>query len=75
MPTRRQALLGAAASITAIAGASVGLIQLAEAGLVPGKSAVDEQLGYCDVAVRPARHPAGEVMRGGFASARRRRTV
>jgi enterochelin esterase-like enzyme len=75
MPTRRQALLGAAASITALAGASVGLIQLAEAGLVPGKSAVDEQLGYCDVAVRPARHAAGEITTGSFASARRRRTV
>jgi pimeloyl-ACP methyl ester carboxylesterase len=75
MPTRRQALLGAAASITAIAGASVGLIQLAEAGLVPGKSAVDEQLGYCDVTVPPARHPAGAITRDFFASARRRRAV
>ena len=64
MPTRRQALLGAAASITAIAGASVGLIQLTEAGLVPGKSAVDEQLGYCDVTVPPARHPAGVITTG-----------
>jgi S-formylglutathione hydrolase FrmB len=74
MSTRRQALLGAA-SITAIAGASVGLIQLAEAGLVPGKSAVDERLGYCDVAVPPAGHPTGVITRDSFASARRRRTV
>ncbi len=42
---------------------------------MPGKSAVDEQLGYCDVAVPPARHPAGAITRDSFASARRRRTV
>jgi len=75
MPSRRQVLLGTAASVTAIAGASVGLIQLAEAGVVPGKSAVDDYLGYCAVTVPPIRHPSGVITAESFASARRRRTV
>ncbi len=75
MPTRRRALLSLAASVTVIAGASAGLIQLIEAGLVPGKAALDKHLGYCDVAVPPARHAAGVITTGTFASARRRRAV
>jgi S-formylglutathione hydrolase FrmB len=75
MPTRRQVLFGAAATATAVAGAGVGLIQLAEAGVVPGKSAVDQHLGYCDVSVPPARRPAGPMTTASFASIRRRTTV
>jgi S-formylglutathione hydrolase FrmB len=74
MVPRRNLLLGVAATVTAAAGAAVGLIQLAEVGLVPGKSAIDERLGYCDVAVPPARTP-GPIVAESFASARRRTTV
>ncbi len=74
MLTRRQALLGVA-SVTVIAGASAGLIQLTEAGIVPGKAALDRHLGYCDVTVPPVRHAAGVITAGTFASARRNRAV
>ncbi len=68
MPDRRRVLLGAAATITVAAGAAVGLIQLAEAGVIPGKGVVDEQLGYCDASVPPVTATPGEIVTGAFDS-------
>lgn len=72
---RRRLLLGAATALTAASAAGVGLIQLAEAGVIPGKSAIDRGLGYCDVPAPPPRHAAGPVVRATFASAARERAV
>jgi len=74
MLTRRRLLLGTAAAITATAAVGVGAIQLAEAGILPGKSTLDADLGYCDVDVPPGSR-AGQTISGRFSSARRRRTV
>ena len=75
MPTRRAVLLTAAATVTTLAGAGVGAIQLAEAGLIPGKSLVDRKLGYCDAPVPPVSGTPGPVIAGTFPSALRGREV
>lgn len=71
MPDRRTVLFGAATAITVAAGAAVGLIQLAEAGVIPGKGVVDEDLGYCDASVPPVAAAPGEIVAGAFDSAAR----
>lgn len=68
MLNRRRLLFGAAAAITVAAGAGVGLIQLAEAGIIPGKGVLDEHLGHCDAEVPPVHATPGEIVAGSFAS-------
>jgi hypothetical protein len=62
------ALLGAAGGVG-------GWALLANARLVPGRSAVDLALGRCDLQVRPAEAEPGVVVEASFFSAHRRRSV
>src|SRR4051794_41786785 len=63
-------VLGAAGAIAA-GGVTYGLV---EHGGLPGRSRLDRALGRCDTSIPPS-GPAGPVVRGRFASARRRRDV
>jgi dienelactone hydrolase len=71
--SRRRLLLGGAAVVAAGGGAAYGLV---DAGVVPGRSYLDQALGRCDVAA-PWPHDAPHVSRADatFVSAARRRTA
>jgi hypothetical protein len=66
----RRALL-ASVGLAGVGGLGYGLV---ESGVLPGQSRLDRALGRCDVST-PAAAPAGPVVRGVFASLRRRRDV
>jgi enterochelin esterase-like enzyme len=72
--TRRTLLIGGAA-VTAAAAAGVGVIKLAEAGVLPGSATIDAYLARCDIPVPAPSHAPGPKTTGKFDSRLRRRTV
>jgi S-formylglutathione hydrolase FrmB len=72
---RRRTLLLGAAGVVALAGTAAAATALAANGVIPGQSAVDHALGYCDADVPPVGAAAGPIVDGSFASTYRRREV
>jgi S-formylglutathione hydrolase FrmB len=72
---RRRTLLIGAAGLVGLAGAGVGAVALAANGVIPGKAAVDRELGFCDVDVLPVHATPGPIIAGTFASTYRRTDV
>jgi pimeloyl-ACP methyl ester carboxylesterase len=70
----RRALLIGSTVLGAAAGAG-GWALLADARLVPGRSALDEVLGRCDIVGEPAEAEPGIMVRSSFFSSHRRRSV
>jgi enterochelin esterase-like enzyme len=75
LPIRRRTVLATGGlGLLAIAGAGVG-VRLVDSGRLPGRSALNEVLGRCDVTQPAAPGAAGAVVDGLFVSAARRTRV
>jgi dienelactone hydrolase len=74
MVSRRGLLLGSAGTLAGLVAAGAGAAYLAHRGVIPGKSAVDRDLGFCDVDV-PVAQAGRPLVDGNFRSVRRGRQV